>query len=128
MISNSDGDVIQAMTSFQRFFMIGGKQNVFLFAGTDPIADTTADSKDFDIVGLFPQGTVSPESLVSLGNDAAFVTPDGVQTVAMIDDASTLERANISEALRVTLRRAYPEHGRRSDPDCSLPSPVVDDR
>lgn len=98
------GDTVQAMASFQRFFVIGGKENLYLFEGTDPIADTTADSKDFDIIGLFPQGTVSPDSLVSIGNDAVFVTPDGVQTASLLADASQLGRANISESLKTTLR------------------------
>lgn len=98
------GDTVKSMTSFQRFFAIGGKQNVYMFQGTNPIADTTADASDFQIIGLFPQGTMSQDSMISLGNDAAFISFDGVQTVSMVDDASTLGRANLSEAIKLTLR------------------------
>lgn len=98
------GDVAKSMASFQRFFTVGGKQNVYMFSGTDPIADTTADTVDFNIIGLFPQGVLSQDAMISLGNDAAFVSFDGVQSVSMVDDSSTLARANLSEAIKLTLR------------------------
>ena len=98
------GDIAKSMTSFQRFLAIGGKQNVYMFQGIDPIADTTAASTSFDIIGLFPQGTLSLDSMISLGNDSAFISFDGVQTVSMVDDSSTLARANLSEAIKLTLR------------------------
>lgn len=98
------GDILQDIKSFQRFLAIGGKQNVYLFSGTNPIADTSADTSDLAIIGLFPQGVVSPQSMISLGNDLAFVTPDGVQSVSLVSDSSQLGRANLSEPLRTTLR------------------------
>ncbi len=98
------GDVIKALHSFQRFLGIAGKSNLFLFEGTDPIADTSANARSFGIVGLFPQGTVSRDGMLSIGNDLVFVTKDGVQTAAMVSDASSLGRANISEAIKTTLR------------------------
>lgn len=106
------GEIVKSMASFQRFFAIAGEQNMFLFQGTDPIIDTSGGSTDFGIIGLFPQGTVSKNSLVSIGNDLAFITPDGVQSTALVGDASTLGRANISEALKTTIRKelaAVPE-------------------
>ena len=98
------GDAAVAMASFQRFFVIAGKQNTYLFSGTDPIADETTSTVSFDIIGLFPQGVVSPDSLLSLGNDVVFVSNDGVQSAALINDASTLGRANIAEQIKTTLR------------------------
>ena len=99
-----EGDTLQTLGSFQRFLGLGGKQATYLFQGTDPILDTSADSVDFGIIGLFPQGVVSPDGLISIGNDLVFVTPDGVQTTSLIGDASTLNRANISESIKSTLR------------------------
>lgn len=93
------GDIAVEMASYQRFFAIGGKKNLFFFAGTDPSSDG-----DFSPIGLFPQGVVSQNGMVSIGNDIAFVTPDGVQTASLVGDASTLGRANISEAIKTTLR------------------------
>ena len=99
-----DGGTVKDMASFQRFFAAGGRRNLLLFSGVDPIADTTAKAVSFDIIGTFPQGIVAPDSMVSIGNDLAFVTPDGVQTASLVGDSSTLGRANISEAIKTTLR------------------------
>ena len=98
------GDTIKAMHSFQRFLGLGGQSNLYLYQGTDPIQDTSANTTDFDIIGLFPQGVVSPDGMVSIGNDLAFISRDGIQTAALVSDASTLGRANISEAIKTTIR------------------------
>lgn len=100
----AEGEIVKDMASFQRFFAVGGRKNLLLFAGTDPIADTTAKSVSFDIIGSFPQGVVAPDAMLSIGNDLVFVTPDGVQTASLVGDASTLGRANVSEAIKTTLR------------------------
>jgi len=97
-------DSVLAMGSFQRFFAMAGRQNLYFFEGTDPIQDTSAEATDFGIIGLFPQGCVSPDALVSIGNDEIWATPDGVQSVSLAGDASTLGRANLSEPIKVTLR------------------------
>jgi hypothetical protein len=102
-----EGDVMLDMASFQRFFAIAGQRNFYFFQGTDPILDTSASAlstTNFQIIGLFPQGLVSENGLTSLGNDIVWVTPDGVQSVSIADDASDLGRANISESIRTTLR------------------------
>ena len=93
------GDYAVAMGSFQRFFVIGGKKYVFLYSGINPL-----DTDGFTPVGLFPQGIAAEDALLSIGNDATFLTPDGLQSVSLVGDASTLNRANISEAIRVTIR------------------------
>lgn len=98
------GETILGMNSFQRFMVFGGEQNVYLYAGVDPIADTSSMATDFDIIGLFPQGAISDDALVQIGNDLAVVTPDGVQSISMGGDSSTLGRANLSEAIKTTLR------------------------
>ena len=41
---------------------------------------------------------------MSIGNDFIFISPDGAQSVSQVDDASTLNRAHLSEAIRTTLR------------------------
>lgn len=93
------GDFAKAMASFQRFLVIGGSRHTFLYSGSDPL-----DTNSFTPVGLFPQGVAAEDALLSIGNDAAFLTPDGLQAVSLVGDASTLNRANISEAIKVTLR------------------------
>lgn len=98
------GDIAVAMDSFQRFFCVGGKENLFLYSGTDPILDTSAATKSFDIVGLFPQGVVAQDAMLSIGNDLVFLTPDGIQTATLGGDASQINRANLSESIKTTLR------------------------
>lgn len=94
------GDTLLTMGSYQRFFVVAGRKNVYAYEGTTPIGTDA----DFTPVGLFPQGCVSPRGLVSIGNDMAFVTPDGLQSFTMVRDSSTLNRANLSEPLRNELR------------------------
>lgn len=100
------GDAVLSMSSYQRFFIAAGRRNLFAFQGTEPIADTSAATTDFDVIGLFPQGIVSPDSLLSIGNDMTFVSQDGIQAISMVADSSTLGRSNLSEAIKTTLRDA----------------------
>ncbi|HSN23804.1 MAG TPA: hypothetical protein VLS45_06500 [Methylomicrobium sp.] len=98
------GDIIQTMASYQRFLVMAGSRNTLLFDGTNPIKDATSDVKDFDPVGLFPQGAKSSEALATIGNDAVIISDDGIQAFSLQGDASTLGQENLSEALKTTLR------------------------
>jgi hypothetical protein len=99
------GDSIVTMASFQQYLALGGKQNIYLFSGTTPIRSSAAATDyDFQAIGLFPQGVVSPSGMVGIGNDITYVGRDGVQSISQVDDASTLNRANLTEALRKTVR------------------------
>ena len=101
------GDTIQGLASYQNFFILGGKQNVYAYSGTQPIpSSAAANDVDFTPVGLFPQGCLASRGLLSIGHDLLFVTHDGVQAVSQVQDATTLNRSNISEAIRKTLRSA----------------------
>lgn len=99
-----DGDTIQAIASYQRFLILSGKRHTFLYEGTDPIADTSGMDADFSVVGMFPQGVMSPDSLITVGNDAVIISRDGIQSFSLSSDSSTLGRENLSEALKSTLR------------------------
>ncbi len=99
-------DRLVAFTTFQRFLAICGLRNVFLFDGTTPIVDATTKSADFTPVGVFPQGVVNGDSAISIGNDLAYISTDGIQSIAMRYDASSLGNDNLSEPLRNELREA----------------------
>lgn len=99
-----DGDTVVSIISFQRFLAIAGKRNIILFEGKTPIADTSAATTSFNVVGVFPQGAASSDSVVSIGNDLAFLGVDGVQSVAIVSQGSNLGRANLSEQIKTTLR------------------------
>jgi hypothetical protein len=94
------GEIFLWLTSFQRFLVIGGRRNMFVYQGTTPIGTDA----DFAPVGLFPQGLASARGMISIGNDVLFTTNDGVQALSVIDDQSNLTRGNVSEAIRPTLR------------------------
>lgn len=100
----AEGDTAVALTSYQRFMVMAGQRNLYLFQGTDPVADVSGGATNFEIIGFFPHGVKSPDSLVSIGNDAVLITHDGAQSISMVGDASTLGRANLSEAIKATLR------------------------
>ncbi len=97
-------DKLQCFASFQRFIAFLGLRNVYLFEGTDPIVDETDGQRDFNVIGLFPQGTVSRNGGVSIGNDLVYVSVDGVQSITLNNSSTTLGRSNLSEPLRKTLR------------------------
>lgn len=99
------GDSIVTMASFQQYLALGGKQNLYLFQGTTPVQSSAAATDyDFSPVGLFPQGVVSRWGMIGIGNDVTYVGHDGVQSISQVDDASTLNRANLTEAIRKTVR------------------------
>lgn len=96
----SQGDRVLALQTFQRFLAICGRRAIYLFQGTNPIGE----GADFTPVAMFPQGLVSPDGVVSLGNDLAFVTDDGVQSLSQLQDSSNISRVNLSEPVRASLR------------------------
>ena len=100
----SESERIISMSTYQRFLVIGGNRNTYLFEGQNPIQDTTADSIDFNLVGLFPQGVISHGAVISLGNDALFWSPEGIQSARLSFDSSTLGRSNLSEPIKSEMR------------------------
>lgn len=111
------GETILALASFQAFFAIVGQRNIYLYSGTTPIpSSATANDDDFAPVALFPQGGISTRGVVSIGNDLAFVTPDGVQAASQVQDATTLNRTNLSEPIRNLLRAAIAD----ADPESEI--------
>lgn len=99
------GDTILALASFQSFFIMVGRQNVYVYQGIDPIPVSALQSTtDFTPVALYPQGGVSPDGVISIGNDVLFMTRDGIQAISQDQYATSLTRNNISEAIRTTIR------------------------
>ena len=98
------GDTVIDMDSFQQYFVLGGKRNIYLYTGVDPIADTSGDTVGFSPTSLFPQGLASPNSLVSIGNDIVFITPDGIQAAGLRGGNTLPTRENLSEAIKEALR------------------------
>ena len=99
------GDTLLAMGSYQQFFVLLGQRYTYMFQGTNPIRSSAAATDfDFSPIGLFPHGGVSDKSVTTVGNDLVFISHDGVMSVTQTQDSSTLNRANLSEPIRNTLR------------------------
>ena len=99
------GETIKDITSFQQYLALGGQRNVLLYTGIDPIADASGDATDLAPAALFPQGISSPNSLLTIGNDLVFMTPDGAQTASLPGASILPSRENLSEAVKETMRR-----------------------
>ena len=84
------------MGTFQNYLVVGTRKFVYAFRGTAPT--------DLEPAGLFPQGVVSPDAFVNTGNDLAFVGPDGLLSVSLLVNTNNLQRSNLSEPIRTTLR------------------------
>ncbi len=95
-----EGNSVVSLDSFQNTLVMAGSKAVLTFSGTNPIGSDT----DFVPVALFPHGVASPDAIAGIGNDATFLSFDGLQSLQQSGDASSLNRANLSEQIRNVLR------------------------
>lgn len=96
----AQGDVLQAIGSYQRFLVLAGRRAIYVYQGTTPVGP----SADITPIGSFPIGVVSKFGLLDVGNDLLFLSDDGLQSVRIVVDADAIARANIAEPIRTTLR------------------------
>ena len=94
------GDIILALASFQSYFVMAGEEQVYIYSGTTPVGTTV----DFSPVALLPQGCVSADGVLNIGNAVLFVSHDGVQTVLQTDSESQLQREGLTSQINETLR------------------------
>lgn len=99
------GEELLTIDTFQKYLVVGGKKNVYLSEGTDPIQDTSADSISFVPVGLFSQGCVSNLSLANIGSNMLFAANDGMRSFNILD-VLQVQTDNISEVIKTELRTA----------------------
>ncbi len=90
------GEIVRAIATFQTYLIVGTERAVYAYRGTDPAEIVPA--------GLFPQGVVSPDGFVNTGNDLAFVGYDGLMSVSLLMNTNNLQRSNLSEPIKNTLR------------------------
>ena len=94
------GDVIVSLGSYQSFFVIGGEHAVYVYSGKQPVGS----GADFTPVALFPQGVISQDGILNIGNDLLFISHDGLQAASQINDASQLGRDTLTFPISDTLR------------------------
>lgn len=96
-----EGDIIQSIGTFQNFFIIAGKQNIYVYSGIQAVGDDA----DFKPQAVFPQGCVSRFATVNLGNDFTWISPDGVQSFAISTESSSLKSDGMSIQLNNEFRK-----------------------
>lgn len=89
-------DPAVAIATFQTYLVVGTERAIYAFRGTTP--------SELEPSGLFPQGIVSPDAFVNTGNDLAFVSPDGLLSVSLLVNTNNLQRSNLSEPIKNTMR------------------------
>lgn len=104
-VAQPQGENLLTMNSFQRYLVIGGNRNTYIYQGTNPIADTTADSIDTSPVGLFNNGVVGQKAFANIGREMLFMSNDGARAFN-ITDILAVDTDNISEAIKTEFREA----------------------
>lgn len=97
------GDILLTMSTFQRYFVVGGQQNLYVVDGTIPIASVTADVIDLQPVGLFPQGVVSHKGFASIGNEMLYLARDGLRSFLAAFSSNNTTTSNKSEQIKSQL-------------------------
>lgn len=113
--TQQDGaDTVQALETFQNYLIVGSERAVYAYRGTNPTELTPA--------GLFPQGLVSPDGFVNTGNDVSFVGYDGLLSISLLLNTNNLQRSNLSEQIKNTLRGIIRDVVRQnpSEPDIQV--------
>jgi hypothetical protein len=100
------GDRLLAMTTFQRFFAAAGSRYVYVFGGTDPIRDISTSTTSFTPIATYPQGIVGRFALGSTGNDLLYIGNDGLTSVVISSENSSLIATNLNEFIKSGVRRA----------------------
>jgi hypothetical protein len=89
-------DPARTIASFQTYLIIGTERAVYAYRGTAPA--------DLEPAGLFPQGVVAADGFVNTGNDLSFIGYDGLLSISLLINTNNLQRSNISEPIKNTLR------------------------
>lgn len=108
------GEEILTLGTFQSYLVAGGKHNVYVDQGTNPIADTSTATTNLLPVGLFSQGVVSRTSLANIGSDMLFGAQDGLRQFR-VTNILAVDTNNISETIKTQLRTAI--NSQSVDPD-----------
>lgn len=108
------GEEILTLSTFQKFLVAGGRRNVYIDQGTNPIADVSGDTSDITPVGLFSQGVASRRSLANIGSDMLFGAVDGMRQFRL-SDILAVNTDNIAEAIKTELQTAIRNQGRSND-------------
>lgn len=97
------GDVILSMTTFQGYFVAGGKKNLFIYKGNTPIKDNSTTTIDFTPTAFYPNGVVSRFGLGTNGSDLLHVTAEGLQAINIGNISNTTIQSDVSVPIRTQM-------------------------
>lgn len=112
-------DRLVTLGSFQRFFVIGTSQHIYVYQGTDPVG-TSAAAIDFTLQGFFPFGTLSRQAMAGVGNDLHIATINGIRNITLSKVAAVFLDNTTSYQIDRTLRELLKNLGRDSPEDIQM--------
>lgn len=100
------GDVIQSMSSFQKYFVASGEKNLYIYEGTTPIADASTTTVDFKPIAFYPNGIATRFGLATNGSDLLHITKEGLQAINIGNISNTTVQNNASVPVRTAMLNA----------------------
>ena len=100
------GDILQSMSTFQKYFVASGEKNLYIYEGVNPIADTSTTTIDFKPVSFYPNGIATRFGLSTNGSDLLHITKEGLQAINIGDSSITTVQNNASVPVRTTMLNA----------------------
>lgn len=99
------GDTIDAMGTFQSYFVAAGRRNVFIYKGNTPIQDASATTLDFEPIAAYPAGLSSRFSMGVNGSDLLYIADDGLQAISIGNISNTTIHNNAAAPIRNEMSR-----------------------
>ena len=91
-------DEIVALAEWQNQILVFGKRSILVYANpVDP------SGFDFEVVDIINTGTEHRDSVVAVGNDLIFMSPDGLRSISRGIEFSTLPMTELSTHVRSRL-------------------------
>lgn len=100
------GDIILAMSSFQKYFVASGEKNLYIYEGVTPIADSSSTTIDFSPVATYPNGIATRFGLSTNGSDLLHITTEGLQAINIGNITNTTVQNNASTPVRTAMLNA----------------------
>lgn len=100
------GDVLLTMTTFQKYFVAGGKKNLYIYQGVNPIQDNSGSTTDFEPVAFYPTGVAGRFALGTNGSDLLHIAQQGLEAINIGNISNTTVSNNASVPVRTAIINA----------------------
>lgn len=101
-------DEIVALGEFQNQLLVFGKRSILVYTGADKLIDDTGQATvslatSFQLFDIIRRGTNWRDSVVAIGNDLLFMSPDGLRSVSRGLESQTMPLTDLSTQVRSIL-------------------------